>query len=134
FLVVEAGRNQPVLECENSLDQAGNARSPVKVSHIGFCGPNRTKSLFVCAFSKRFDKCSQFSSITQRRTGSMCFNVPNAFSFYSSIGQSLHDNPCLTSHSWSRIPNLQRTIIIDGRSFNNSVDCISICYGIFQPL
>ena len=84
------------------------------MSNIGFCRPNCTEPLFVGAFTKRFDKCSQFGGITQGRTGSMRFNVTNTFSLYAGIGQSLHDNSCLAPDTRCGVTNLQRTIIIDG--------------------
>src|SRR5207302_4381040 len=78
LLVVQTRWKSPVLQRQNSLDQARHARRCVQVSYVRFDGTNGAEVLLGGARAKRLCQGRNFDRIAQSCSGPMSLYVGNA--------------------------------------------------------
>ena len=128
-LEMERRRQLAMVERERCLDQRGDTRCDIHVTHVGFQRTNGAEIIILSAPPARNACLSAATSMGSPKgcTGTVRFDVGNRFRRY--IGERLRhlDHLRLTIDAGSRETHLARTVVIDRDTFDHGDDIVAIC-------
>src|SRR5258708_3084384 len=110
-LEVQAGRDQPVFEGHNGLDEPRNTGSSIQVADIGFHRTHSAEAFRLRSSSKRLSEGGYFNGITQWSSCSMGFYVGDHFRTHIGHSQRFGDDLCLSIYTGGAIANFHSAVI-----------------------
>ena len=131
---VETRRELSVLKSQDRLDDAGDRRGGVEVSHIGLDRPEGTVARALRGGTERFGQGPDLDGIPDGRPRTVRLDVADAVSLDAGIGQRLDHGFRLAVDARRRVARLGRTVIVDGRSPDHGVNDVAVGEGVRQPL
>src|SRR5690606_31742775 len=130
---VEVWRQRFVVQRKYSLDEAGDTRCGLQMSHIGLDRPNFQPVGLFPTHSQHCAERLHLNWVTQRCPGSMRFDILYLLRRYTSVSKGRADDRLL---GWTigRCQSTAAAILIDCRTANHSVDRVTIGQCIREAL
>src|SRR5882724_934003 len=118
----------------SSVNQSGDARSHIKVSHIGLGGTNHAKLFCGRMRTKRLCQRGEFDRVAERSSCPVRLNVADGgrIDSRSSMGQSNHLG--LSLDAWRGVSDFCGAVIVDAEAANYGINMIAVGERIIQTL
>ena len=114
-----------MLERLHHFDEGGNASGRIQMANVGFGRTQTAKLLLVGGLAERLGEGRHFDGIADAGAGAVGLDVINRAGV--DVGQSnrFSNRPRLPVHAGGQVVDLARAVVVDGRSFDDSVNGVT---------
>jgi len=134
IIVVQAGGNLRMFQCQHDLDQPGHARRAFGVPEIGLNRPDPAGALRVPPFADHRTNRFQFDRVTGKGARAVGFDVLHAARRNCRAGIRLAQHLFLTGRTGGSHVSAGLAVVVDCAAADHRVDRVTICEGIRQAL
>ena len=117
---------------QHRLDQTGDAGRRVQMADVGLERPDGAIALALGALAKRLRERLDFNRISDLGSSAVRLHIRDIAGPHSRHSQSFVDNFGLSIDARREIPDFSRAVVVDRRSKNDSVNCVTISQGVFE--